>query len=187
MGKLAQAVLCGAKVVAIEGNFDQALEIVRLLSKQYPVAMVNSINPYRIEGQSTGGEQDVGKPPRGRADIQAHQVLRRDPEMFEPMRQLDPAPGHPGMVPALEGERDVGGDPLARFVEATGLGGDEAGHDQRLGAGPACGEATLDHQRIEARFFLLGHGGSIAEPPTAVPAPRKPAEETAKSGGRPPP
>ncbi|MCH8838283.1 MAG: threonine synthase [Candidatus Marinimicrobia bacterium] len=59
MGKLAQAVLCGAKVVAIKGNFDQALEIVRLLSKQYPVAMVNSINPYRIEGQSTGAFEIV--------------------------------------------------------------------------------------------------------------------------------
>ncbi len=59
LGKLAQAVLCGAQVVAIRGNFDQALEIVRRLSKEYPVEMVNSLNPYRIEGQTTGAFEIV--------------------------------------------------------------------------------------------------------------------------------
>ena len=53
MGKLAQALIHGAKVVQIEGNFDEALEIVRQLGETGRVTVVNSINPYRIEGQKT--------------------------------------------------------------------------------------------------------------------------------------
>ena len=51
-GKLAQALTHGARVTAIEGNFDQALDIVREIVDNYPVQLVNSINPYRIEGRS---------------------------------------------------------------------------------------------------------------------------------------
>ncbi|SHM26492.1 L-threonine synthase [Caldanaerovirga acetigignens] len=53
VGKLAQAIAYGAKVVAVEGNFDDALKIVREFSKKHPVTLVNSINPNRIEGQKT--------------------------------------------------------------------------------------------------------------------------------------
>jgi len=52
-GKLAQALMYGAQVLSIKGNFDDALEIVRELSQQYPITLVNSVNPYRIEGQKT--------------------------------------------------------------------------------------------------------------------------------------
>ena len=54
LGKLAQAIMHGAKIVSIEGNFDQALNMVRKLTQKHPVTLVNSINPYRIEGQKTG-------------------------------------------------------------------------------------------------------------------------------------
>ncbi|NDI34017.1 threonine synthase [Chengkuizengella sediminis] len=53
LGKLAQAIIYGAKVVAIEGNFDRALEIVREITAKHPITLVNSVNPYRIEGQKT--------------------------------------------------------------------------------------------------------------------------------------
>ncbi|MGJ8455059.1 threonine synthase [Pseudothermotoga sp. U03pept] len=53
LGKLAQALFYGAKVVAIKGNFDEALKLVREIGKNFPIAIVNSINPYRIEGQKT--------------------------------------------------------------------------------------------------------------------------------------
>ncbi len=53
LGKLAQALIHNAKVVAIKGNFDDALAIVKEISSKYPVVLVNSINPYRIEGQKT--------------------------------------------------------------------------------------------------------------------------------------
>jgi threonine synthase len=54
LGKLSQAVMHGATVLAIDGNFDVALELVKDLSKNYPLTLVNSVNPYRIEGQKTG-------------------------------------------------------------------------------------------------------------------------------------
>lgn len=54
LGKLAQALIHGAKVIALDGNFDQALQMVRLIARDYPVVLVNSINPHRIEGQKTG-------------------------------------------------------------------------------------------------------------------------------------
>jgi len=53
LGKLAQALIHNAKVIAIKGNFDDALNIVREISQKFPVVLVNSINPYRIEGQKT--------------------------------------------------------------------------------------------------------------------------------------
>jgi len=53
MGKLAQAVVYNARIISIKGNFDQALQIVRSLTEKYPVTLVNSINPNRIEGQKT--------------------------------------------------------------------------------------------------------------------------------------
>jgi threonine synthase len=54
LGKLAQAIIYGAQVLEIDGNFDDALEIVRKITTDYPITLVNSINPYRIEGQKTG-------------------------------------------------------------------------------------------------------------------------------------
>jgi threonine synthase len=54
LGKLAQALLYGAEVLAIQGNFDKALEIVREMADNYPITLVNSVNPYRLEGQKTG-------------------------------------------------------------------------------------------------------------------------------------
>ncbi|MCX7911471.1 MAG: threonine synthase [Dehalococcoidales bacterium] len=53
LGKLAQAIVHGAKIIAIGGSFDKALDIVRRLSEKHPVTLVNSLNPYRIEGQKT--------------------------------------------------------------------------------------------------------------------------------------
>src|SRR3712207_4931386 len=52
-GKLAQALVHGARVIALQGNFDQALELVRRLVDSHPIALVNSINDFRIEGQKT--------------------------------------------------------------------------------------------------------------------------------------
>jgi threonine synthase len=54
LGKLSQAIMHGARVFEVDGNFDQALDLVRELGDKYPVEIVNSINPFRIEGQKTG-------------------------------------------------------------------------------------------------------------------------------------
>ena len=58
-GKLAQAIVHGARLVAVDGNFDQCLTITRQLTESYPVALVNSINPYRLQGQKTAAFEIV--------------------------------------------------------------------------------------------------------------------------------
>jgi threonine synthase len=68
LGKLLQAIVAGARVVAIDGNFDAALRVVRALSEQddHPVTLVNSVNPFRLEGQKTAAFEicdDLGRPP----------------------------------------------------------------------------------------------------------------------------
>ena len=76
MGKLAQALIHGARVLQIDGNFDDCLNLARELSDSYPVTLVNSVNPVRIEGQKTaafeivdalGGAPDVHCLPVGNA------------------------------------------------------------------------------------------------------------------------
>ena len=66
LGKLAQALMHGAQIVPIDGNFDDALEIVRRLADEHGVALVNSVNPYRIEAQKTAAFEildDLGSTP----------------------------------------------------------------------------------------------------------------------------
>jgi len=66
LGKLAQAIAYGARIIAVEGNFDQALQVVLSLVQKHPVALVNSLNPHRIEGQKTAAFEivdDLGEAP----------------------------------------------------------------------------------------------------------------------------
>ncbi len=66
IGKLAQALMHGARVVALRGNFDDALRIVRDLAQRHPIELVNSVNPFRIEGQKTAAFEvvdELGKAP----------------------------------------------------------------------------------------------------------------------------
>jgi threonine synthase len=66
LGKLSQAVMHGAQVLSVDGNFDVALKLVRELSEKYPLTLVNSVNPYRIEGQKSGAFEicdDLAKAP----------------------------------------------------------------------------------------------------------------------------
>ena len=65
-GKLAQALMHGARVIALRGNFDEALALVRELAQRHPDRLVNSVNDYRVEGQKTGAFEvcdELGEPP----------------------------------------------------------------------------------------------------------------------------
>ncbi len=59
LGKLAQALVHGARVLEIDGNFDQALTLTREMAERWPITLVNSLNPFRIEGQKTGAFEIV--------------------------------------------------------------------------------------------------------------------------------
>ncbi len=66
IGKLAQAMIHGADVIEVEGNFDKALDLVKQITKKYPITLVNSLNPFRIEGQKTASFEvidQLGKTP----------------------------------------------------------------------------------------------------------------------------
>ncbi len=66
MGKLAQAMMYGAEIISIEGNFDQALKMVRNINEKEPITLVNSVNPFRLEGQKTAAFevcQQLGEAP----------------------------------------------------------------------------------------------------------------------------
>ena len=84
-GKLAQALMHGARVVALRGNFDEALALVRELCAKHPIALVNSVNPFRLEGQKTACVRGHRGPRRrarralhpGRQRRQRHGVVAR--------------------------------------------------------------------------------------------------------------
>ena len=66
IGKLVQSLMHGARVIALQGNFDQALTIVRELADKHPIELVNSVNPYRIQGQKTAAfevMEEMGEAP----------------------------------------------------------------------------------------------------------------------------
>ena len=66
LGKLAQAQVAGAQVVQIDGSFDDALRMVRVMSEEHPITLVNNLNPYRLEGQKTAAWEiieDLGRQP----------------------------------------------------------------------------------------------------------------------------
>lgn len=117
LGKLAQAVAYGAKIVAIRGNFDEALALVREISDQHPIALVNSVNPYRLQGQKTaafevvdelGDAPDILAIPVGNAgNISAYWMG------FREYRSAD----HSQKLPRMWGMQAAGSAPLARGVD----------------------------------------------------------------------
>jgi len=99
LGKLAQALVHGARLLQVEGNFDACLDLARDLSKNYAVTLVNSVNPFRIEGQKTaafevcdvlGSAPDVHCLPVGNADMSVIDEIINvtDRESFDLARQL---------------------------------------------------------------------------------------------------
>jgi threonine synthase len=100
LGKMAQTLVHGARVLEVDGNFDASLELARDLASQYPVTLVNSVNPYRLEGQKTlafevcdalGAPPDVHVVPVGNAgNISSHWMgyteYLRDGVIAEPPR-----------------------------------------------------------------------------------------------------
>jgi len=179
MGKLAQAVAHGAKVVAVQGNFDEALKIARRISEEHPVALVNSINPHRIEGQKTaafeiadslGDAPDLVFIPVGNAGnitaywrgfveyFQAERTFRK-PRMIgwqaagaAPIVRGEPVPDPHTVASAIR----IGNPASWRFAEAA--------RDESEGAIAA----VTDDEILEAYRLLASEEGIFCEPASAA-------------------
>ena len=179
LGKLAQALIHGATVIQIKGNFDQALDIVRDLPTKAPVTVVNSINPYRIEGQKTaayeicsvlGDAPDVHCIPVGNAgNITAYWAGYCD--------YL--ADGHSTKLPKMHGFQAAGSAPivLGRPIEqpdtiATAIRiGNPASWTGATTARDDSGgriDAVTDEEILEAYRFLAQQESVFCEPASAA-------------------
>ena len=179
LGKLAQALVHGARLLQVDGNFDDCLELALRLSKDYPVTLVNSVNPFRIEGQKSaafevcdvlGGPPDVHCLPVGNAgNITAYwkgyREYHRDGviDRLPSMRGFQAA----GAAPIVEGR------PVAKPVTiATAIRiGNPASWDTALLARDESGgaiESVTDRQILDAYRVLAREEGVFVEPASAA-------------------
>ncbi len=181
LGKLLQALAAGARVVAVDGNFDQALRIVRALAEQddHPVTLVNSVNPYRLEGQKTAAFEicdDLGRAP----DILAIPVGNAGniSAYWAGFRDYRAAGRSPGL-PRMFGFQAAGAAPLVlgRPVEApetiaTAIRiGNPASWDKAIAARDESGgliEAVTDEQILAAYRDVARLEGLFCEPSSAA-------------------
>ncbi len=181
MGKLLQAVVAGARIVAVDGNFDAALRVVRSLAEQddHPITLVNSVNPYRLEGQKTGAFEvcdDLGRAP----DIlsipvgNAGNISAYWAGFGEYVRA-----GIVASTPAMYGFQAAGAAPLVsgRLVEApetiaTAIRiGNPASWTQAIAARDESGgliEAVTDDEILGAYRALAEEEGIFCEPSSAA-------------------
>jgi len=180
-GKLLQALVAGAKVVAVDGNFDQALSIVRGLAEQdeHPVTLVNSVNPFRLDGQKTAAFEvcdDLGRPP----DILAIPVGNAGniSAYWDGFREYAGA-GMIAATPRMWGFQAAGAAPLVhgRRVErpetvATAIRiGAPASWDKAIAARDESGgriESVTDDEILAAYRDLAHHEGIFCEPASAA-------------------
>ena len=181
MGKLLQAIVAGARVVAVDGNFDAALRVVRALAEQedHPVTLVNSVNPYRLEGQKTAAFEvcdDLGRAP----DILAIPVGNAGNISAYWAGFVEyAAAGLIATTPAMYGFQAAGAAPLVsgRPVEhpetiATAIRiGNPASWAKAIAARDESGgriEAVSDEQILAAYRALAAEEGIFCEPSSAA-------------------
>jgi threonine synthase len=180
MNKLSQALMYGAKVVALKGNFDAALETVRDLASHYPVALMNSVNPNRIQGQKTaafeivdalGDAPDYLLLPVGNAgNITAY---------WKGFREYHTA-GRTTRLPRMVGAQAEGAAPIVsghavanpKTVASAIRIGNPASWEGATSARDESGgmiAAVSDTEILAAQIRLAGSEGLFAEPASAAP------------------
>ncbi|HLS49938.1 MAG TPA: threonine synthase [Actinomycetaceae bacterium] len=184
-GKLAQAIVHGAQLVAVDGNFDDCLRIVRELAEHYPVALVNSVNPHRLQGQKTaafevvdalGDAPDIHVLPVGNAgNISAYWMGYREYAATGPRGQQPRA----SRTPQMWGVQAEGAAPLVKgaVVEhpetvATAIRiGNPASWQLAEAARDESGgwiDSVSDAQILEAQAALARDVGVFVEPASAA-------------------
>mgnify|MGYP001275468798 CR=1 FL=1 len=179
LGKLAQAIAYGAEVIAIDGNFDEALNIVREITAKEPITLVNSVNPYRIEGQKTaafeicdalGDAPDILAIPVGNAgNITAY---------WKGFKEYHAA-GKAGQLPRMFGFQAAGAAPLVHGkpvpnpeTVATAIRiGNPASKDGALNAiseSNGLVDSVTDDEILDAYQLLAKSEGVFCEPASAA-------------------
>jgi len=179
LGKLSQAMIHGAQVIQIEGNFDDALNLVVEMTDRYPITLVNSLNPYRIEGQKTGAFEicDVlGGPPdfhaipvgnagnitaywKGYKEYFAYHKIKRLPKMigFQASGAAPIVLGHPVEKP----------ETIATAIRI----GNPASWKQAVAARDESGgliDTVTDEEILDAYQMLASLEGIFVEPASAA-------------------
>ena len=179
MGKLAQALVHGGQLLQVKGNFDVCLELARQLSQEYPVALVNSVNPVRIQGQKTasfeivdmiGDAPDIHCLPVGNAgnitaywlgylEYAADGPATRRPRMWGFQAE--------GAAPIVRGEPVVNPETIATAIRI----GNPASWQQAVAAQEESGgviDMVTDEQILAAYHLLAQHDGAFVEPASAA-------------------
>jgi threonine synthase len=172
-GKLAQALMHGARVIALRGNFDDALRLVRELAKRHPIALVNSVNDFRIEGQKTaafelvealGGELDALCIPVGNAgNITAYWRGFKDRGSRPRMFGFQAA----GAAPLVRGAPVEQPETIASAIRIGNPARWEEAMDAMTASGGAV-SAVTDDQILDAYRFLAANEGVFCEPASAA-------------------
>jgi threonine synthase len=179
-GKLSQAMVHGAKVIQIRGNFDDALRLVRQICDEHPIALVNSVNPYRIEGQKTGAFEIVDDFDGWAPDFQAMPVgnagnITAYWKGYKEYKHLGKAKNLPCMLgfQAAGSAPIVLGHPVEQpqtYATAIRIGNPaswKSAEQARDESGGVIGMVT-DHQIKEAYKMLAQTEGIFAEPASAA-------------------
>ncbi|UFJ39038.1 threonine synthase [Brevibacillus humidisoli] len=179
LGKLAQAMIYGAEVIAIEGNFDEALRIVREITASEPITLVNSVNPYRIEGQKTaafevcdalGKAPDILAIPVGNAgNITAYWKGFKEYRQAGQIESLPQMFGFQaaGAAPLVHGEPVPHPETIATAIRI----GNPASREGALAALDESNghiDAVTDEEILEAYKLLASSEGIFCEPASAA-------------------
>ena len=179
LGKLSQAMMYGAEIIAIQGNFDKALEFVRKISDEYPITLVNSVNPYRIEGQKTAAFEvcdALGKAPEyhfipvGNAgNITAYWKGYKEYHSLGKIKELPMMMGYEaeGSAAIVRNERIMNPETLATAIRI----GNPASWDKAVTARDES-KGTIgcvtDEKIVEAYKLIASCEGVFAEPASAA-------------------
>lgn len=179
LGKLAQALIHGAQVLAVKGNFDDALKIVREITDKYPITLVNSLNPNRIEGQKTGafeicdclGEApDYHAIPVGNAgNITAYWKGYKEYKEKGKIKNLPKMLGFQasGAAPIVKGRVIKAPDTIATAIKIGNPASWKRAEEARDESGGIIDMVT-DGQIVDAYKVLASREGLFAEPASAA-------------------
>lgn len=178
-GKLAQAIIHGARVLQLEGNFDDALKIVKQLAEKYPITLVNSINPFRLEGQKTAAFEvcdQLGRAPEYHAlpvgnagNITAYWKGYREYQAAKRINSLPKMLGFQaaGAAPIVVGHLIEKPETIATAIRI----GNPASWKGALAARDESGgriDSVTDKEILEAYEFIASKQGIFCEPASAA-------------------